>query len=187
MLAHYHSGLWNAAEFARSLGTTGATARRYLDLLTGAYVIRQLQPWRANIKKRQVKAPKIYVRDSGLVHALLAVENRKQLLSHPRLGASWEGFIVEQIIAVQGHRDVYFWRTQAGAELDLLTFSRGRAIGYEIKVADAPRTTKSMRIALADLGLHHLYVVYPGSKTYPLDERITCLGAKDLLRYASVA
>ncbi len=179
MLAHYHGGVWNAAEFARSLGTAEATARRYLDLLSGAYMIRQLQPWHANIKKRQVKSPKIYVRDSGLVHALLTVENHKQLLAHPKLGASWEGFIVEQIIAATSSRDIYFWRTQAGAELDLLLFTGGRAVGYEIKYADAPRTTKSMRIALADLDLHHLFVVYPGQKTYPLDDRITCLSAMD--------
>lgn len=180
MLAHYHGGVWNAAEFARSLGSAEATARRYLDLLSGAYMIRQLQPWRASIKKRQVKSPKIYVRDSGFVHALLAIENQKQLLAHPKLGASWEGFIVEQIIAWSGSRDIYFWRTQAGAELDLLLFREGRALGYEIKFADAPRTTRSMRIALSDLELHHLYVVYPGKRTYPLDDRITCLGARDL-------
>jgi len=125
----------------------------------------------------------VYLRDSGLVHALLAVENHHQLLSHPKLGASWEGFVLEQIITITRSRDVYFWKTQAGAELDLLMFSKGKAIGYEIKYADAPKTTKSMRTAIADLDLTHLFVVYPGAKTYKLDKRITCLSIEDLLSH----
>jgi len=182
MMAHYHGGIWNAAEFARSLGTAEATARRYLDILCGAYMVRQLQPWHANIKKRQVKSPKVYVRDSGVVHALLALETHDQLLSHPKLGASWEGFVIEQIICQSRSRDIYFWRTHAGAELDLLLYRGGQAIGYEVKYADAPRTTRSMRTAITDLDLKHLYVVYPGEQTYPLDDRITCLSVKGLVR-----
>ncbi len=180
MLAHYHGSVWNAAEFARSLGTSQGTARHYLDILSGAYMVRQLQPWHANIKKRQVKSPKVYLRDSGLVHALLAIENHDQLISHPKLGASWEGFVLEQIINISHSRDIFFWKTHAGAELDLLMFSKGRAEGYEIKYADAPKSTKSMRIAISDLALHHLYVVYPGSRSYQLDDDISCLAIDDL-------
>lgn len=183
MLAHYHGAVWNAAEFARSLATSQGTARRYLDILAGAYMVRQLQPWHANIKKRQVKSPKVYLRDSGLVHALLAIQNHDQLISHPKLGASWEGFVIEQIIDISHSRDIYFWKTQAGAELDLLMFSKGKAVGYEVKYADAPKTTKSMRIAISDLGLHHLYVVYPGQKTYRLDDRISCLSIDKLAEH----
>lgn len=180
MIAHYHGQVWNAAEFARSLGRAEATARRYLDILSGAYLVRQLQPWHANVGKRQVKAPKIYVRDTGLLHALLALDTPKQVHSHPKYGASWEGFAIEEIVTAARSRDVYFWATHAGAELDLLLFRGGRALGFEIKVTDAPRTTKSMRVAIRDLELHHLYVVYPGDRTYPLDGSITALALTDL-------
>ncbi len=180
MVAHYHGQVWNAAEFARSLGRAEATARRYLDILSGAYLVRQLQPWHANVGKRQVKAPKIYVRDTGLLHTLLSLENHRQVHSHPKYGASWEGFMIEEIVAAARTRDVYFWATHAGAELDLLLFHGGKALGFEIKVADAPRTTKSMHIAMHDLDLHHLYVVYPGDKTYPLTDAITALAITDL-------
>jgi predicted AAA+ superfamily ATPase len=180
MIAHYHGQIWNAAEFARSLGTAEKTARRYLDLLSGAYVVRQLQPWHANLKKRQVKSPKIYIRDSGLLHTLLSLENEEHLRSHPKLGASFEGFAIEEIIARAGSRDFYFWATHAGAELDLLLFKEGKAIGFEIKYMDAPRATKSMRVAIEDLQLEHLYVVYPGEKTYQLDEDITVLPLTDI-------
>ena len=181
MIAHYHGQVWNAAEFARSLGSSQATARRYLDILSGAYVVRQLQPWHANIKKRQVKSAKLYVRDSGLLHSLLAVESLEQLAGHPKLGASWEGFVVEQIAAVTGSRDLYFWATHSGAELDLLMFRGGRALGFEMKYSDRPRTTKSMRSAISDLDLQHLYVVHPGEATFPLDPAITALAASDLV------
>lgn len=180
MLAHYHGQIWNGAEFARSLGTSEATARKYLDILSGAYVVRQLQPWHANIKKRQVKSPKIYIRDSGILHNLLFLETSKHIHSHPKLGASWEGFVLEEIFFGSGIRNMYFWSTHAGAELDLLVYIKGRPIGFEIKFTDAPRTTKSMRIATNDLQLSHLYIVYPGAKTFPLDKSITALSINEL-------
>ena len=180
MLAHYHGQIWNGAEFARSLGTSEPTARKYLDILSGAYVVRQLQPWHANIKKRQVKSPKIYIRDSGILHNLLFLETSKQIQSHPKLGASWEGFVLEEIFFGSRIRNIYFWSTHAGAELDVLVFVKGRRIGFEIKFTDAPRTTKSMRIAINDLQLSHLYIVYPGTKTFPLDESITALSIDEL-------
>lgn len=180
MLAHYHGQVWNAAELARSLGSSESTARRYLDIMSGAYMVRQLQPWHANLKKRQVKSPKIYIRDSGVLHGLLSLESEEDLLSHPKVGASWEGFVVEEIIKLSQSRDVYFWSTYAGAELDLLLFSRGRAIGFEVKLTDAPKATKSMRVALDDLGLEHLYVVYPGEVSYPMDDRLSALSVLEL-------
>jgi predicted AAA+ superfamily ATPase len=173
MIAHYHGQIWNAAEFARSLGRAEATARRYLDILSGAYLVRQLQPWHANIRKRQVKSPKVFVRDTGLLHALLSLQTPEQVRGHPKYGASWEGFVIEEILTGARTRNAWFWATHAGAELDLLLLRAGRAIGFEIKVADAPRTTKSMRIAIRDLDLHHLYVVYPGTRAYELDEMIS--------------
>jgi predicted AAA+ superfamily ATPase len=180
MLAHYHGHVWNSAEFARSLGTSEVTARKYLDILSGAYVVRQLQPWHANIKKRQIKSPKVYIRDSGILHALLFLETEVQLQSHPKIGSSWEGFVIEEIIQLSHLRNVYFWATHAGAELDLLVFKGGESVGIEVKYTDAPKTTKSMRVAINDLQLKHLYIVYPGSKSYPLDEAITALSIKDL-------
>jgi len=180
MVAHYHGQVFNAAEFARSLGSAEATARRYLDLLSGAYVIRQVQPWHANISKRQVKSPKVYLRDSGLLHALLSVESMDQLTAHPKVGASWEGFVIEEIAAAARSRDLYFWATHAGAELDLLLFRSGKRIGVEAKLTDAPRTSKSMRIALRDLDLDHLYIVYPGDKTFALDVQITAVAMTEL-------
>lgn len=180
MVAHCHGQVLNLSELARSLGAAQGTAGRYLDLLSGAYVVRLLQPWHANLKKRQVKAPKVYVRDSGLLHALLSLATEPQLQSHPKLGASWEGFVVEEILTAAGDQDAYFWATHAGAELDLLLMRRGSALGFEVKYTDAPRTTRSMRVALQDLDLEHLYVVYPGARTFPLDERITALAVGDL-------
>lgn len=170
MLAHYHGQVWNGSEFARAIGATEPTARRYLDLLSGAYVVRQLQPWYENISKRQVKSPKIYIRDSGLLHALLMLKD-DQITSHPKKGASWEGFIVEQIIA-QLETPVYYWATHAGAELDLFTIVNGKRIGVEIKLADAPGMTKSMHTAFHDLKLDQLFIVYPGTNSYPLREDI---------------
>lgn len=180
MVAHYHGQIWNAAEFARSLGTAEATARRYLDVLSGSYMVRQLPPWHANIKKRQVKSPKVFIRDSGILHALLSLQTHKALLSHPKVGASWEGFIIEEIASRARSRDLYFWATHAGAELDLLLFQQGKAIGFEIKYTDAPKTNKSMRSAIKDLQLQHLFIVYPGEQSYPLDERISALSIGDL-------
>jgi len=175
MIAHYHGQVWNAAEFARSLGSSEPTARRYLDLLTDAFTVRQLQPWYENIGKRQVKSPKVYVRDSGLLHTLLAVQTPAALDGHPKIGASWEGFVIEQILAIWGPQDAYFWATHGGAELDLLLLRDGKRLGFEIKYADAPMLTKSMRIALDDLHLDRLLVIHPGESAYPLAPRVQSL------------
>ena len=180
MIAHYHGQIWNAAEFARSLGASEGTARRYLDILAGAYMVRVLPPWFENLSKRQVKSPKIYIRDSGLLHTLLQLHSADDLLSHPKLGASWEGFAMEQILAAFGTRDAYFWATHAGAELDLMLIVHGRRYGFEFKVADAPGTSRSMRTALADLGLEHLWIVYPGREGYELDQRISVLPLREI-------
>jgi hypothetical protein len=182
MVAHYHGQVWNAAEFARSLGNSEAAARNYLDILSGSYMVRQLPPWFENMKKRQVKSPKIYIRDSGILHTLLSLSSFDDILGHPKLGASWEGFVVEQIFALTESRDIYFWATHAGAELDLLLFRHGKRYGFEIKYADAPKTSKSMRGAVSDLGLEHLYIVCPGQDSYPLDDKISVLAIKDLTK-----
>jgi hypothetical protein len=172
MLAHYHGQVWNAAEPARSLGIGETSVRRYLDLLEGVYMVRQLRPWHENLKKRQVKSPKVYIRDSGLLHQLLGIRTLPELLSHPKCGASWEGYVIEEIITRVQPDEVYFWATHAGAELDLLLFKDGRRFGVEIKRADAPRLTPSMRTALGDLRLDRLVVVYPGERRYALAERV---------------
>jgi len=172
MLAHYHGQVWNAAEPARSLGLSEATVRRYLDLLAGAFLVRQLPPWHENIGKRQVKAPKVYVRDTGLLHQLLGIVDLAALFSHPKCGASWEGFVLEAMLRLTRPDEAYFWATHGGAELDLLLFKRGRRFGVEIKRADAPKLTPSMRHALEDLRLDGLTVVYPGNKPYALAENV---------------
>jgi hypothetical protein len=171
MLAHYHGQIWNASEISRSLGEAHTTVKRHLDLLTGALMVRQLQPWHENLAKRQVKSCKIYLRDSGLLHALLGIPSFRELEGHPKIGASWEGFAIEEIVRRAGERNCYFWATQSGAELDLLVMAGGQRYGVEVKYSDAPGMTKSMRVALEDLGLKRLLVVYPGSQSYALDER----------------
>ncbi len=180
MLAHYHGQVWNAAEFARALGSREGTARRYLDILTGAFMVRALPPWFANIRKRQVRSPKIYVRDTGLLHSLLTLDTGDEVSGHPKVGASFEGFAVEQIAGAFGTSGVYFWATHGGAELDLLVMRGGKRYGFECKLADAPGTTRSMRVALNDLELEHLWVVYPGHEAYPLDDRISVLPITDI-------
>jgi predicted AAA+ superfamily ATPase len=182
MVAHYHGQVWNAAEFARSLGSSEPTARRYLDLLAGAFVVRLLSPWHENVSKRQVKAPKVYVRDTGLLHALLGLGSRRDLLGHPKVGASWEGFVIEQILSEADPREAYFWATHSGAELDLLLFRKGARLGFEVKFTDAPRVTKSMQVAKSDLRLRRLYVVYPGPRSFRLGEGIEALSLHDLSR-----
>ncbi|HUG91011.1 MAG TPA: ATP-binding protein [Planctomycetaceae bacterium] len=172
MLAHYHGQTWNAAELARSLAVNETTVRRYLDLMTGVFMVRQLPPWFENIGKRQVKSPKVYVRDSGLLHALLGVGSRRDLEHHPKVGASWEGYAIEEVLKALQPDEAYFWATHQGAELDLLLFQRGRRIGVECKRMDAPVLTPSMRIALADLKLDRLWVVYPGEKRYALHRKV---------------
>jgi len=181
MVAHYHGQLWNAAQFARSLGTSENTARRYLDILAGAYMVRVLPPWFENIRKRQVKAPKIYIRDSGILHALLQLPTLPDLHGHPQLGASWEGFALEHVIGTLKTRDAYFWATHGGAELDLLTLIRGKRYGFEFKYADAPGRNRSMHAAIADLGLEHLWVIYPGQQEYVLDARISVIPIDNIL------
>lgn len=175
MLAHYHGNVWNAAEPARSLGISEPTVRRYLDLLTGLFMVRQLQPWHENLRKRQVKAPKIYLRDSGLLHQLLGIGTDRDLFVHPKYGASWEGYAIEETLKVVQPDEAYFWATHQGAELDLLLIKDGRRLGVEIKRMDAPTLTPSMRIALDDLKLEQLVVLYPGTISYTLAERITVL------------
>ena len=172
MLAHYHGGIWNAAEPARSLGLSQPTVRRYLDLLTDLFIVRQLAPWHENLKKRQVKSPKIYVRDSGLLHRLLGIATEKDLLSHPKSGSSWEGYAIEEVLRVVRPDDAYFWATHTGAELDLLLMWQGRRIGVEVKRQDAPQLTPSMRIAVSDLALDQLTVLYPGNRVYELADRV---------------
>jgi uncharacterized protein len=171
MLAHWHGQVWNAAEPARSLGVNESTVRRYLDWLTQAFFVRQLQPWFANTAKRQVKAPKIYLRDTGLLHELLGVADPGALARHPKSGASWEGFALDQVLRITRPDEAYFWATHAGAELDLLMLKDGRRVGVEFKRSDAPTLTPSMRSALADLELDALYVVYPGTRRYHLADR----------------
>ena len=180
MLAHYHGQVWNAAEFARALGSSEGTARRYLDILSGAFMVRALPPWFANIRKRQVRSPRIYVRDTGLLHSLLTVDTGDEVAGHPKVGASFEGFAVEQIVGTFAASGVYFWATHGGAELDLFVMRGGKRYGFECKLADAPGTTRSMRAALNDLELEHLWVVYPGDEAYPLDDRISVLPITDI-------
>lgn len=175
MIAHYHANIWNAAEFARSLGTSENTIRRYLDILSGAYTLRILPPWYENLKKRQVKSPKIYIRDSGLLHSFLQIASLADLQGHPKIGSSWEGFALDQVIRYFNSRDAYFWSTHAGAELDLMLLLKGKRVGFEFKYADAPGTSKSMHIAIEDLNLEQLWIIYPGDKTYQLTEKITVL------------
>lgn len=172
MVAHYHGQVWNGAELARALAISSTSVRHYLDLLTDALMLRQLQPWHANLKKRQVKSPKVYVRDSGLLHALLGIGTEKELLTHPKVGASWEGFALQQILSTEPHDAAYFWATHQGAEIDLILQRGDRLMGVECKRADAPTMTPSIRTALEDLGLAHVAVLYPGTKRYPLAQGV---------------
>ncbi len=169
MLAHVHGQIWSAADPARSLGVSEPTVRRYLDTLTRTLMVRQLQPWHENLGKRQVKTPKIYFRDSGLLHALMGVSTLPELLAHPRCGASWEGFALEQVLRLAHPDEAYFWATHQGAELDLPMIKGSQRVGVEFKRADAPAVTRSMRIAMQDLKLDALYVVYPGAHRFPLE------------------
>ena len=183
MLAHWHGQLWNASELGRSLGVSDTTVRRWLDILSGTFVVRALPPFFANLAKRQIKAPKVYVADSGLLHAQLRIDSREELLRHPKVGASWEGFALEAVLSHVGARpnEAFFWATQGGAELDLLVVRGTRRHGFELKRADAPRLTPSMRAALADLRLDSLDVLYPGDATYRLTERARAVPLRRLL------
>jgi uncharacterized protein len=172
MVAHFHGQIWSGSELARALNVSEPTVRRYLDLMADVFMLRQLPPWYENLGKRQVKAPKVYVRDTGLLHALLGIANQRDLEYHPKVGASWEGYAVEEVLKSFRPDEVYYWATHNGAELDLLLFKNGRRIGIECKRADAPVLTPSMRIALADLKLDRLYVLYPGERTYSLAKMV---------------
>jgi len=181
MLAHLHGQVWNASELARSMGVQEDTTRRYLDVLTGSFMIRQLQPWFVNTGKRLVKAPKIYFRDCGLLHSLLGIKNLSQLQAHPKLGFSWEGFALDEVIRMtSAHHDAFFYKTHSGAELDLLIIRGGKSYGFEFKYGDAPQTTKSMHIVTEDLKLTQLFVIYPGRHAYPLAEKIEAVPLTDV-------
>ena len=173
MLAHYHGQTWNASELSRAMGLSDKTVRSYLDILSGAYMVRQLQPWFENTSKRQVRAPKIYLRDSGLLHSLLNIPDMQVLFGHPKVGASWEGYVLEQTLSILRPNEAYFWATHSGAELDLLIFHQGKRFGIEVKFSEAPEVTRSMHIALEELRLAHLWVIYPGSHGYPVNESMT--------------
>ena len=177
MLAHYHGQILNVAELSTALNVAQATVRRYLDLLEQLFLIRQLRPWHENLRKRQIKRPKLYIRDAGLYHHLIGVGTMDALQTHPRIGASWEGFILERVIAESAPDEACFWGTHNGAELDLLLLMEGRRIGVEIKRVDAPRRTRSMAVALQDLRLDALYVIYPGDRRYVIDDRVTAVPA----------
>ena len=183
MLAHRHGHVWNAADFARSFGIADTTVRDYLDTLSAAMVVRLMSPLHGNLTKRQVKSPKTYIADSGLLHTLLGLQDFEDVESHPVLGSSWEGYIIEQIVRHTGARseECFFWATHAGAELDLLIVRGRHRRGFEIKRSSAPRTTRSMHIAMQDLGLDTLDVVHAGDSTFPLTERIRAVSASRLL------
>jgi predicted AAA+ superfamily ATPase len=180
MLAHRHGQVWNGAELAGALGESYPTVKRHVELLVGALVVRQLQPWLPNLEKRLVKSPKVFIRDSGLLHALLGIGTFRDLESHPSLGASWEGFVLEEILTRTSERDLFFWSTHAGAELDVVWRRPRGPVGFEMKWGDAPAMTKSMHIALHDLGLRALYVIYPGPKRFRLHPRVEALPMAEL-------
>jgi predicted AAA+ superfamily ATPase len=177
MLAHVHGELLNWSELGRSMGVSDATARRYCDLLEGSLLVRQLKPWHENLGKRQVKSPKLYFRDSGLLHLLLGIRTRAELVVHPRVGASWEGFIIEQLLAAARAQpdETFFWRTEHGAELDLLFVRGRRRIGFEVKRTTSPALTPSMRSALSDLHLDRLYVVHSGEHRFAMGEHVEAI------------
>lgn len=185
MLAHYHGQIFNASELGRSLGISDHSVRRYLDILAGTFMMRILYPWFENLQKRQVKSPKIYFRDSGILNALLGISDREHLQTFPRLGSFWEGFALEEIIHFIDAKseECFFWATQADAELDLFIIKNGKRLGFEFKYVDSPKITKSMHIAYQDLALDKLFVVYPGKESFPLSENITALGLEMLTIY----
>ncbi len=182
MLAHYHGQVWNSSEFARAFGVAHTTVQRHLGVLAGTFMVRQLPAWHENLAKRQVRAPKVYVRDSGLLHALLGLGSERQLTSHPKVGASWEGFAVEATIARLGAlpEECFFWATHGGAELDLLVVRGPTRLGFEFKRTSTPALTRSMFTALDDLRLAHLHVVHAGERSFPLHERVRAASVRDL-------
>jgi predicted AAA+ superfamily ATPase len=183
MLAHYHGQVWNSSEFARSFGVTDKTVRHYLDILSAALVVQQLPPWHANVGKRQVRSPKVYIRDSGLLHALLGTRDRRDLDRHPKVGASWEGFMLQQVIDHLGAQpgECFFWGTHSGAEIDFLWIRGRRRWGFEFKLTSAPSLTRSAMIAVDILELQKLNVVHAGEATFPLHGKVTAVAATRLL------
>ena len=181
MLAHYHGQIWNGAELARAMGVGQMTVRRYLDLMSGVFMLRQIAPWHENLGKRQVKSPKVYVRDPGLLHALLGIRSYRDLEHHPKVGASWEGYAIDEVLKSIKPDDAYFWATHGGAELDLLLFKKGKRIGVEFKRVDAPKLTPSMKTAVKDLNLNELKVVYPGEMRYPLAPKVEAIPLHEMV------
>ena len=183
MLAHYHGQQFNASELGKSLGVADTTVSRYLDILTGTFMVRRLTPWFENLKKRQIKTPKIYFRDSGILHRLLGIPGMEQMVTHPKLGASWEGFALEQVIRASGvsEEEAYYWGVHNQAELDLLLFRNGKRLGFEVKYTDTPKATSSQRAALEHLKLDSLTLVCPGHASYPLDDKIHVRGLGHLI------
>ncbi len=177
MLAHYHGQIWNGSELGRAFGMTHASVKRYVDLLSDALVVWQLKPWFQNIGKRQVKAPKVYIKDSGILHGLLGIETMNGLENHPKIGASWEGFVLSEILGKLSIEpdDAYFWATHAGAELDLLVFVDGHPYGFEVKRTTAPKITPSMKNSLNDLSLKKLFVIHAGEHEFDLNENIRAI------------
>ena len=186
MLAHSHGQVFNASDLARSLGVSSPTVKRYLDILNGTFMTRLLQPWHANIRKRQVKSPKVYFRDAGILHALLNLPDQPALHGHPQVGASWEGFALEQVAQIYGAQaeECYFWGAHTGPELDLLMVRGSRKVAFEFKYSSAPKRTRSMRLALDALGLDQITIVYPGDDAYPLTENIRVANLAHLAREA---
>jgi hypothetical protein len=184
MLAHYHGQIFNASEIGKSLSVSDHTAQRYLDLLSGTFMVRQLRPWYYNTKKRIIKRPKIYFRDSGILHVLFTLEGKKDILLHPKLGASWEGFALEEAIKTARLKEdeAFFWGVHAAAEIDMVFQKKGELYGVEVKYTQAPNLTQSMRSALKELSLKHLWIIYPGKESYPLDRNVTVISLADLDR-----
>lgn len=182
MLAHFHGQTWNASKIASAMGINDKTARSYLDLLTETYMIRQLQPWHENIKKRQVKSPKIYFCDSGLVHSLLSLEDFHSVIAHPQVGASWEGFAMEHVIRIARPSQAYYWATYSGAELDMFFMANGKRYGLEFKFTEAPQKTKSMTVAMESLKLDQLLIVHPGEESWPVSENIKVCSIEEAVK-----
>lgn len=185
MLAHYHGQIWNASELSRAMGVSDKTVRSYLDILSGAFMVRELQPWFENTSKRQIRSPKIYIRDSGLLHSLLNIPDQQTLFGHPKVGASWEGYVIEQVLSILRPNEAYFWGTHGGAELDLMFFYQGKRYGIEVKFSEAPEVSRSIHTAIKDLGLEHLWIIYPGSQAYPVQERISVLPLQQITQLPS--
>lgn len=183
MLSHNHGSILNASDIGKSLAISHTTVRHYLDILVGTFMVRQLYPWFENISKRQIRSPEIYIRDSGILHSLLQIRTQTDLSIHLNLGASWEGFALEEIIEHHNLRsqDCYFWSTHNKAEIDFFTINNGKRIAYEFKFTDSPKITKSMRIAMDDLSLDKIYVLFPGNKKYQIEEKLYFAGFKTIL------